>query len=855
MLRNTRPAALLLTALTAALPAAIPTAAGSPPPAPPQQSSTQPADAARRILLRDALVIGRVGRAGRTPFPTDGIAARLADGTLGRIAAGEEIELADGSKRTWQAAQADENGWLQHDELRGGYAAWQVESDRERVAILHATGPTTVYVNGQPRAGDPYQNGLIRLPVGLRKGANQVLAAAGRGRMRIELVPPAAPVMLEPHDATLPDLLVGEPVDAWGAVFLTNATTRTLRDLSLASRCEGGSTMTVRVTPLPPLSARKVAFRVAGPPPDDAGQRLIHLELRGADESQPLATCGVTLNIRRPDDLHSRTFISDIDGSVQYYAVLPARPAAGDPPPAIILSLHGASVEARGQAAAYAAKRWAHVVAPTNRRPFGFDWEDWGRLDALEVLEHAAGSLPHDPARIYLTGHSMGGHGTWHLGVTFPDRFAAIGPSAGWISFWSYAGAEPFENASPVEQLLRRAVAPSDTLSLQHNLAPLGIYILHGDADDNVPVDQARQMKEQLAAFHRRVEYHEQPGAGHWWDASDEPGACCVDWAPMMDFFARCARPPATAVRHVRFSTANPAVSARCDWATIAQQTEACRPSRVELRLDPHARRFAGTTENVASLALSLVGVAGRGPLSVELDGQKLGAEVWPAGDTLWLRRDGEAWRIAAAPPARQKSPHRGGPFKQAFANRMIFVYGTGGTPDEAAWAAAKARYDAETFWYRGNGAVEVVADTDFDAAGEPDRNVILYGHAGMNAAWAKVLDDCPIRVAAGRVRLGERELAGDDLGVLFVYPRADSDEALIGVVAGTGPAGLRSTERLPYFVSGVGYPDCVIFSSDALRLGASAVRAAGFFGNDWSVESGQFEYTEGRQPDRQSPE
>ena len=24
----------------------------------------------------------------------------------------------------------------------------------------------------------------------------------------------------------------------------------------------------------------------------------------------------------------------------------------------------------------------AEVVAPTNRRPFGFDWQDWGRLDA-----------------------------------------------------------------------------------------------------------------------------------------------------------------------------------------------------------------------------------------------------------------------------------------------------------------------------------------------------------------------------------------------------------------------------------------------------------------------------------------
>ena len=136
-----------------------------------------------------------------------------------------------------------------------------------------------------------------------------------------------------------------------------------------------------------------------------------------------------------------RTFISDIDGSVQYYAVAPVKQNQKDGPSlALFLSLHGAGVEATGQAAAYASKTWGHLIAPTNRRPYGFDWEDWGRMDALEVLEHAQKLYKTDPQRTYLTGHSMGGHGTWHVGATFPDRFAAIGPSAGWVSFSTYAG-------------------------------------------------------------------------------------------------------------------------------------------------------------------------------------------------------------------------------------------------------------------------------------------------------------------------------------------------------------------------------------------------------------------------------
>ena len=59
----------------------------------------------------------------------------------------------------------------------------------------------------------------------------------------------------------------------------------------------------------------------------------------------------------------------------------------------------------------------------------------------------------------------MGGHGTWHVGVTFPDRFAAIAPSAGWVSFWSYGGAVKPGQTTPVQELVLRAANASDTLA------------------------------------------------------------------------------------------------------------------------------------------------------------------------------------------------------------------------------------------------------------------------------------------------------------------------------------------------------------------------------------------------------
>jgi hypothetical protein len=188
----------------------------------------------------------------------------------------------------------------------------------------------------------------------------------------------------------------------------------------------------------------------------------------------------------------------------------------------------------------------------------------------------------------------------------------------------------------------------------------------------------------------------------------------------------------------------------------------------------------------------------------------------------------------------RSKGPHRGGPFKEAFRHRVQLVYGTRGTPEENAWQQAKARYDAEVFWVRGNASVDVLADVNFDPVAEPDRNVVLYGHAESNAAWRALLADCPLQVTAGRVQVGDRSLDGADLAILAVYPRPGSDRALVGVVSGTGPTGLRLTERLPYFVSGVAYPDWIVVGSEMLQSGKDGVRAVGFFGNDWQVDPEQ---------------
>jgi pimeloyl-ACP methyl ester carboxylesterase len=529
--------------------------------------------------------------------------------------------------------------------------------------------------------------------------------------------------------------------------------------------------------------------------------------------------------------------VSSIDGSVQYYGLRPAGNEDPTDPEALVLSVHGAAVEAINQTGSYRSKPWAHIVAPTNRRPYGFNWEDWGRLDALEVLNIAESSLNVDPRRVYLTGHSMGGHGTWHLGALYPDRFAAIGPSAGWISFWSYRPRGEMALTTPIQGMLMRATLPSRTMDLVTNYRDLGIYIIHGADDDNVPAEQSRMMVERLADFHRDFTYHEEPDAGHWWDKSDEEGADCVDWPPLFDFFARHTRPEPGEIREVDFVTPNPGVTSCYRWACVAQQVRPLEMSRVRLRFDPGLRRFVGDTENVERLRLSIP-EGGAEPVDLTIDGQELGVQA--TENIIWLRRSGERWMPASHPPPTAKGPHRNGTFKDAFRNRMVLVYGTQGTPAENDWALTKARFDSEQFWYQGNGGVDVLPDTLFAAADFPDRNVVLYGNADANGAWTSLMEGSPVHVSEGRVRVGTRVMTGNGFGVLVIRPRPDSDFASVAAVAGTGLPGMRITSLRPYLGAGFAYPDLVVL--DAHRPQQSdIVVGTGFFGNDWSVENGEF--------------
>lgn len=811
------------------------------------------ASAQEPYYFEKALIAGIPQTYGREAVYTDELAYQLYNKTLVKpVNGGEFGKDKQGYPIIWKEIKADTSHTLRSQNMQrrglggpagpgiapgnlrggiggtGGYMFLSYSSPKKQTAVLTITGNSAVFVNGNLHMGDTYNMGYMHIPVELKAGANEFYVRGSRVVARLDF--PKTPVYLYTDDLTLPSILVNQDKDPLsGAITIANTTSTPIKGLVIKTELNG-SHQELTVPELAPLSTRKVAFTFSPGKISTKGKYTCKINL--IKQGKNIDEKSIEVEAVLPSESYSRTFTSAIDGSLQYYAVTPQSSVMTDSS-ALFLSVHGAGVEALGQARAYKPKTWGTLVAPTNRRPRGFNWEDWGRLDALEVLALAEKQFKHDPKKMYLTGHSMGGHGTWFLGATYPDKWAAIAPCAGYPTLKSYGSADgiiPDSSSNPNEQTLLRAGNQSDVIKLVKNYEPLGVYVHHGDSDKTVPVTYARQMRALLGNFHPDMNYHEQPGGSHWF--GDES----VDWKPLFDFFKWHNLKADSSVSNIHFKTASPGISSSFRWASVLQQTHALLYSEINLSRDLKSSTISGTTGNVQLLKFDLKDFT-PGKVTISLDGKSpVFYTIKSAQESVVLGLKNGAWTITNPPSAQEKNPQRYGTFKDGFNHRMVFVYGTKGSAEENEWSFNKARYDAEAWYYRGNGAVDIIADKDYSTAKYADRGVVLFGNKETNSAWKKLLSDCPIQVDRNKITAGSKSWTGADLSTYFVWPIKTSKIASVAVVSGTGLKGLNAANANQYFAGASGFPDYMIYSLEILKSGARDIKAAGFFDMRWQL-------------------
>ena len=228
----------------------------------------------------------------------------------------------------------------------------------------------------------------------------------------------------------------------------------------------------------------------------DAAELAALQAAKGGDKSTPGRPGGANTSFT----IHE--FRGSNEQSLRYSLFVPPNAPKALP---LVLCLHGAGGNtAAANLLASATAQQQHpciVVAPacdgrgTRWVESAFRGNDKQRAVTVELMEMLAAVIKEtnaDPARVYLTGQSMGGVGTWGLIAAYPDRFAAAIPVCG---IW-----EPTD-------------APK--------LAKVPIWAFHGAQDNAVPVAGSRNMIAAIKAAGGSPKYTEFPDIGHGsWEAA-----------------------------------------------------------------------------------------------------------------------------------------------------------------------------------------------------------------------------------------------------------------------------------------------------------------------------------------------
>jgi len=189
-----------------------------------------------------------------------------------------------------------------------------------------------------------------------------------------------------------------------------------------------------------------------------------------------------------------KAYLSTVDNTLQPYQMFVPSGYDKSKPFPLIIALHGMggdensflTVYGQGAFKTEAEKHGYIVACPKGRKPASMYIGD-AEKDVMDVLAEVRRAYNVDPDRIYLTGHSMGGFGTWSVAMDHPEVFAALAPISG------------------------GANNPASMSKIAH----IPTLVVHGDNDPTVPVERSRVMVAMGKKLGTEIKYIEVPGGDH----------------------------------------------------------------------------------------------------------------------------------------------------------------------------------------------------------------------------------------------------------------------------------------------------------------------------------------------------
>ena len=402
--------------------------------------------------------------------------------------------------------------------------------------------------------------------------------------------------------------------------------------------------------------------------------------------------------------------------------------------------------------------------------------------DVLRAMDHVQRAYHVDADRVHLTGLSMGGGGTWHVGLRYPDRFASISPVCGvadmdlmpWAAGWG--------------ALDRELMSLTGSTRIVENAGNLQVFVFHGDEDDAVNVTASRKMMEafeKAGLAGRSAHYFELPGVTHFsWDFAYRDASLFrrVEGVRRNPFPER-----------VVYSTFSPRYG-KAYWLRVDRIEKGLTLARIEGT--QKAGAFDVKTDNLAAFSLLLApAIAPPGkPIEVKVNG-KMAYRGTPKASVLSFAGGKGSWKTTDPwkGPAQGPPDHAEASFRNASLVQYgphVYVYGTLG--DAATTAASKAGAERLADWGPSVRARwRVLADTEVTPELMATHDLVLVGTAATNRVLAGLVG-LPIRQDASGTYVENRKVAGPGATYRLLHPNPGATRRLVLVYGGGSPAALE---------------------------------------------------------------
>lgn len=529
-----------------------------------------------------------------------------------------------------------------------------------------------------------------------------------------------------------------------------------------------------------------------------------------------------------PGEFGMQYFRARTDNSVQPFGLWIPRDYSPNKKYALLIQLHGISPESAGGRRqtwqGQGTKEWIDTNLPIIvAHPFGHlnsFYQGIGEEEVLQVIDEVQRKLSVDSDRVFIMGHSMGGAGSFTVGLHHPDRFGSITPID--AAMWS---PEDGESALPEWALPQAAVVRPP--SLYSNARNIPVFFKNAGAGIQ---RTSTKFSDGIVAAGGFATMESFPGMPH-------------HFAPQMSYSMFSGEATLQPInRHpteVKFSTTTLRYD-RAYWLTIDRLSQHNRESSVTATFDdgktPTPFRRPGSppapppparppslkiaTGNIASLTLRLSDLPPQAdanmPLPVNIDGVEVFNGRAPA--VMHLSRASGVWAQvdAAASASAGKRHGMQGPLGDAFNDRFLAVYGDASDRELAIAELDAVRNPPGGLILHGDfpmkAAVKLTAD---DVASS---NLILFGTPATNPVLQRLAPRLPKRV------MDEAEAGG---GLVFIYPNPENPERYVVVWT-------TKLLSLPDVAPKLGFVQPVNLLPDYAVVKNGKISDAGYFDGDW---------------------